>query len=95
MSSFELATLFLSAVAIGAWLNARTARLPHGVAMMFVGVAGAMQVDLPLPWALGVPAGPQRRLILVAACAVAAFSAAAQGLTFGPLTRARPLRGSL
>lgn len=41
MSPFELATLFLGAVAVGAWLNARTARLPHGVAMLLVGVAGA------------------------------------------------------
>ncbi len=44
MSSFELAALFLTAVAIGAWLNARTARLPHGVAMLFVGVAGALGI---------------------------------------------------
>ena len=44
MSSFELATLFLTIVAIGAWLNARTARLPHGVAMLFVGVAGALAI---------------------------------------------------
>lgn len=44
MSSFELATVFLTAVALGAWLNARTARLPHGVAMLFVGVAGAVTI---------------------------------------------------
>jgi CPA1 family monovalent cation:H+ antiporter len=44
VSSFELATVFLTAVALGAWLNARTARLPHGVAMLFVGVAGAVTI---------------------------------------------------
>ena len=44
MSSFELATLFLSAVGLGAWANARTARLPHGVAMLFVGMAGALAI---------------------------------------------------
>jgi CPA1 family monovalent cation:H+ antiporter len=44
VSPFELATLFLTAVAAGAWLNARTARLPHGVAMLLVGVAGALAI---------------------------------------------------
>ncbi|HEY0435092.1 MAG TPA: sodium:proton antiporter [Phenylobacterium sp.] len=44
MSPFELATLFLTIVAVGAWLNARTARLPHGVAMLFVGMAGALAI---------------------------------------------------
>src|SRR5207302_3890598 len=39
-----LASLFLTAVALGAWLNARTARLPHGVAMLFVGIAGALAI---------------------------------------------------
>lgn len=42
MSFFQLATLFLALVAIGGWLNARTLRLPHGVAMMLVGLAGAL-----------------------------------------------------
>jgi CPA1 family monovalent cation:H+ antiporter len=42
VSSFDLASLFLTAVAAGAWLNARTARLPHGVAMLFVGMIGAV-----------------------------------------------------
>lgn len=44
MSSFDLAALFLSAVGLGAWVNARTARLPHGVAMLFVGIAGALAI---------------------------------------------------
>jgi CPA1 family monovalent cation:H+ antiporter len=44
LSAFELATLFLSAVGLGAWANARTARLPHGVAMLFVGLAGALAI---------------------------------------------------
>ncbi len=44
MSTFDMATLFLCAVSLGAWLNARTARLPHGVAMLFVGLAGALVI---------------------------------------------------
>ena len=44
MTSFELAALFLGLVALGGWVNARTAKLPHGVAMLFVGMAGALAV---------------------------------------------------
>ncbi|MBW8812684.1 MAG: cation:proton antiporter [Caulobacterales bacterium] len=44
LSPFELATIFLTAVAAGAWVNARTARLPHGVAMLLVGLAGALAI---------------------------------------------------
>ncbi|HET6972042.1 MAG TPA: cation:proton antiporter [Phenylobacterium sp.] len=44
MSPFDLAAMFLTAVALGAWLNARTARLPHGVAMLLVGVTGALAI---------------------------------------------------
>ena len=44
MSSFELATVFLALVAAGGWLNARTLKLPHGVAMLFVGMAGAAAI---------------------------------------------------
>ena len=46
MSSFDLAALFLTAVGFGAWANARTARLPHGVAMLFVGIGGALVILL-------------------------------------------------
>ncbi|HUZ13716.1 MAG TPA: cation:proton antiporter [Caulobacteraceae bacterium] len=49
MSSFELAALFLGLVALGGWVNARTVKLPHGVAMLFVGLAGAL-VLLGLRW---------------------------------------------
>jgi CPA1 family monovalent cation:H+ antiporter len=42
VSPFELAALFLTLVAIGGWLNARTLRLPHGVAMLFIGMGGAL-----------------------------------------------------
>jgi CPA1 family monovalent cation:H+ antiporter len=42
MSLFQLAALFLVLVALGGWLNARTLRLPHGVAMLFIGIAGAL-----------------------------------------------------
>jgi CPA1 family monovalent cation:H+ antiporter len=46
LSSFDLAALFLTAVGLGAWVNARTARLPHGVAMLFVGIAGSLVILL-------------------------------------------------
>jgi len=49
VSSFELAALFLGLVALGGWVNARTVKLPHGVAMLFVGLAGAL-VLLGLRW---------------------------------------------
>ena len=41
MSAFELTALFISLVALGGWVNARTLRLPHAVAMLLVGLAGA------------------------------------------------------
>ncbi|MFI4976918.1 MAG: cation:proton antiporter [Caulobacterales bacterium] len=42
MSFFQLAALFVTLVALGGWLNVRTLKLPHGVAMLFVGIAGAL-----------------------------------------------------
>ena len=39
---FQLAALFVSLVALGGWLNERWVKLPHGVAMLFVGMAGAL-----------------------------------------------------
>jgi CPA1 family monovalent cation:H+ antiporter len=45
MSSFELTAVFMALVAAGGWLNARTLKLPHGVAMLFVGLAGALAVQ--------------------------------------------------
>jgi CPA1 family monovalent cation:H+ antiporter len=51
VSPFQLTTLFLCAVAVGAWLNARTAKLPHAVAMLFVGVAcAALVIGLRALW---------------------------------------------
>jgi CPA1 family monovalent cation:H+ antiporter len=44
VSIFDLAAMFVSLVALGGWLNARTLRLPHGVAMLFVGIAGALAI---------------------------------------------------
>jgi CPA1 family monovalent cation:H+ antiporter len=41
LSSFELTALFLCLVAAGGWLNVRTLHLPHAVAMLLVGLAGA------------------------------------------------------
>jgi len=39
-----MTALFLTLVALGGWVNARTVKLPHGVAMLFVGMAGAAGV---------------------------------------------------
>ncbi len=41
MTAFQLTALFLSVVALGGWVNARTLKLPHSVAMLLVGLAGA------------------------------------------------------
>jgi CPA1 family monovalent cation:H+ antiporter len=53
MTLFQLAALFITLVAVGGWANARTLKLPHGVAMMFVGFAGALAlagVQRLAPW---------------------------------------------
>src|SRR6185312_12257932 len=42
MSFFQLATLFMCLVAVGGWVNLRTLKLPHGVAMMLAGAVGAL-----------------------------------------------------
>jgi CPA1 family monovalent cation:H+ antiporter len=42
MSFFALATVFVVLVAAGGWANARTLKLPQGVAMMGVGLVGAV-----------------------------------------------------
>ena len=42
MTFFQMATLFMCLVAAGGWVNARTLKLPHGVAMMLVGAIGAL-----------------------------------------------------
>jgi CPA1 family monovalent cation:H+ antiporter len=42
MTFFQMATLFICLVGVGGWVNARTLKLPHGVAMMLVGAAGAL-----------------------------------------------------
>jgi CPA1 family monovalent cation:H+ antiporter len=41
VSAFELAAVFMALVAAGGWVNARTLRLPHAVAMLLVGLIGA------------------------------------------------------
>jgi CPA1 family monovalent cation:H+ antiporter len=46
MSFFPLAALFICLVAAGGWVNARTLKLPQGVAMLFVGVAGALALGI-------------------------------------------------
>jgi CPA1 family monovalent cation:H+ antiporter len=42
VTPFQLAAVFVSLVAVGSWINARTARLPREVAMMLIGLAGAL-----------------------------------------------------
>ncbi len=42
MSAFQLFALFLVLVAIGGWVNARTLRAPPAVAMLVVGLTGAL-----------------------------------------------------
>jgi CPA1 family monovalent cation:H+ antiporter len=42
VTPFQLAAVFVSLVALGSWINARTARFPREVAMMLVGLAGAL-----------------------------------------------------
>jgi CPA1 family monovalent cation:H+ antiporter len=42
MTFFQMAALFMCLVAAGGWVNARTLKLPHGVAMMLIGAAGAL-----------------------------------------------------
>ena len=44
MSAFDLTALFVALVALGGWVNARTLNLPHAVAMLLVGLAGAAAV---------------------------------------------------
>jgi CPA1 family monovalent cation:H+ antiporter len=41
VSAFELAAVFMGLVAAGGWVNARTLKLPHAVAMLLVGLVGA------------------------------------------------------
>jgi CPA1 family monovalent cation:H+ antiporter len=42
MTLFQLGAVFLTLVAAGGWLNAKTLRLPNAVAMLLVGVGGAL-----------------------------------------------------
>lgn len=42
MSPFQLAAVFMVLVAAGSWINARTLKLPREVAMLFVGLLGAL-----------------------------------------------------
>jgi len=42
MTAFQLFALFLALVALGGWLNARTMQAPPSVAMLAVGLAGAL-----------------------------------------------------
>lgn len=44
MNSFALAAILMSLVALAGWANAKTVKLPHGVAMMLAGLLGALAV---------------------------------------------------
>jgi Na+:H+ antiporter len=42
ISTFELASILIALVALAGWLNAKTLRIPPGVAMLIAGLAGAL-----------------------------------------------------
>src|SRR3954471_22348310 len=42
MTLFQLAAIFLTLVGLIGWLNVKVMRLPSGVAMLLVGLAGAL-----------------------------------------------------
>src|SRR5258706_2633335 len=42
MTPFELTAILMTIVALAGWANAKTLRLPHGVAMLIAGLVGAM-----------------------------------------------------
>ncbi|HUB85066.1 MAG TPA: sodium:proton antiporter [Rhizomicrobium sp.] len=44
MNPFALAAILMSLVALAGWANAKTLKLPHGVAMMLAGLLGAVAV---------------------------------------------------
>jgi monovalent cation:H+ antiporter, CPA1 family len=79
MSFFALAALFVCLVAAGGWINARTLKLPHGVAMLFVGAAGAGALASIQRLAPGI-AGVQ---VLAAAVAGIDFPQAVLGYLLG------------
>jgi len=77
-----LATRILVVLPWGALLGRRRGRLNASATLAWGGLHGALSLAL----ALSIPEGPQRTAILAATYAVATFSVAVQGLTFGPLT---------
>ncbi|HEY5339091.1 MAG TPA: sodium:proton antiporter [Rhizomicrobium sp.] len=44
MSPFALVAVLMSLVALAGWINNKTLRLPHGVAMLLAGIVGALAV---------------------------------------------------
>ncbi len=42
MTLFQLTAILMTFVATAGWINARTVRMPHGVAMLIVGILGAL-----------------------------------------------------
>ena len=51
MTPFQLVAVLMTLVALAGWLNAKTLRLPHGVAMLIAGLAGAMLL-FAIEWAV-------------------------------------------
>lgn len=56
VSPFQLASVFIVLVALGGWFNARTAKLPREVAMLLVGLAGALVLWLAARFVPGLAA---------------------------------------
>lgn len=42
MTPFQLTAILMTFVAVAGWVNVKTLRLPHGVAMLIVGIVGAL-----------------------------------------------------
>src|SRR4051812_5262104 len=44
MTSFELVAVLMALVALAGWMNVKLLHLPHGVAMLIAGLAGAIML---------------------------------------------------
>jgi CPA1 family monovalent cation:H+ antiporter len=83
-TALVLVTRFVVVLPWGRYLNVRLEERHSSVILAWGGLHGALSLAL----ALSVPEGPQRPIILAVTYAVATFSVAFQGLTFGPVTAA-------
>jgi CPA1 family monovalent cation:H+ antiporter len=94
LAAIALVTLarFVVVLPWGSYLQLRHSERGANLILAWGGMHGALSLAL----ALSIPAGPLRSTILTLTYAVAAFSVAIQGLTFGPLATAvqrRALKG--